>query len=67
MYSKIIFFLIIMLFVKLYNDKKDRVTEGFFKEIPYHPHLDIRYGKRDPKCNCKTLCFGCGMDTRGYS
>tara|TARA_Y100000991_G_C21968449_1_gene348130 strand:- start:5 stop:811 length:807 start_codon:yes stop_codon:yes gene_type:complete len=64
MYSKIIFFLIILLFVKVYNDKKYRVKEGFFKEIPYHPHLDIRYGKKDPKCNCKTLCFGCGMDKK---
>ena len=65
MYHKLIFSFLLLIILKIYAKKKNnQVNNGFFKEIPYHPHLDIRYGKKHPKCNCQTLCFGCGMNNK---
>ena len=44
-----------------YYQKHKYLFYGFFKEIPYHPHLDYRYGKISKNCKSKTLCFGCGI------
>lgn len=61
---KLISLFLILVIYKKYSINKKYSNKKFFNEIPYHPHLDIRYGKKDPDCECKTLCFGCGMDNK---
>ena len=60
----LLFIVFITVFIKrkISNFNIYSLNTKFFNEVPYHPHLDARFGKKDPSCDCKSLCFSCGIN-----